>query len=91
MLTGNRLISAHAGSEDGFITGVQLICKSGTASDDYYSQMNGNSFNKWVEEMLLSNLPEKSVVIFYNEPYHSTQVDKPPRKYAMKSQMISWL
>jgi hypothetical protein len=53
--------------------------------------MNSTNFENWMPEKLIPNLTEKSVVVFDNAPYHCIQVDKPPSKYAVKADMISWL
>lgn len=51
--SSNRLIIAHAGSEDGFVEGALLNFKAGTTSGDYHGQMNTDNFGKWVKEKLL--------------------------------------
>ncbi|XP_046687431.1 uncharacterized protein LOC124373082 [Homalodisca vitripennis] len=53
--------------------------------------MNGNNFEKWAEEKLLPNLPQKSVIVMDNAPYHCHQENKAPTKYAVKKEMIDWL
>jgi hypothetical protein len=87
----NRLIVVHAGSEDGFVAGSKLIYKAGSVIGDYHGQMNNTNFEEWMQGKLIPNLPEKSVVVFGNTPYHCIQVDKPPSKYAVKADMISRL
>jgi hypothetical protein len=52
-----RLIMVHAGSCAGFLQGVELMYKAGSASGDYHSQMNSIHFKKWVREKVLPNLP----------------------------------
>jgi hypothetical protein len=68
--TKNRLIVVHAGSEDGFVIGAWLIYKEESVIADYHGQMNNTNFEKWIQEKLIPNIPEKSVVIFYIVPYH---------------------
>ena len=53
--------------------------------------MNQGNFEKWVDEKLIPNLPPNSVVVTDNAPYHSIQVDKPPTKYALNSDIKEWL
>lgn len=89
--SSNRVIVVSAGSKDGFLEGAMLIFRAGKAKGDYHGQMNGVNFEKWVEEKLLVNLPEKSVIVMDNAPYHCLQENKPPSKYAVKKDMIDWL
>lgn len=88
---GRRLIVVHAGSTNGFIPNAQLVYTAGSASGDYHGQMNHINFEKWVNEKLLPNLPEQSVIVMDNAPYHSMQVDKPPVKSSLKRDMLAWL
>ncbi|KAJ4444763.1 hypothetical protein ANN_06560 [Periplaneta americana] len=88
--SGNRLIVVHAGSLNGFLDNATLIYKAETATGDYHGQMNSVNFNKWVTEKLVPNLPPASVVVLDNAPYHCAQIDKPPTKYSVKSD-ITWL
>jgi hypothetical protein len=53
--------------------------------------MNYKNFEQWTQTQLLPNLPNKSVVVMDNTPYHSVQENKPPTKYAVKKEMTSWL
>ncbi|KAJ4442360.1 hypothetical protein ANN_03946 [Periplaneta americana] len=47
--------------------------RAGRATRDYHGQMNSTNFERWVNTQLLPNLPEKSVVVMDNAPYHSIQ------------------
>ncbi|XP_046684624.1 uncharacterized protein LOC124370383 [Homalodisca vitripennis] len=89
--SSNRLIVVNAGSTDGFLKGAALTFRAGKATGDYHGQMNSNNFEKWAEEKLLPNLPEKSVIVMDNAPYHCHQENKAPTKYAVKKEMIDWL
>lgn len=89
--SSNRLIVVHIGSSNGFLPGSSLIFKAGTSSGDYHGQMNSNNFEKWIREKVVPNLPESSIIVMDNAPYHNKQVDKPPSKYSVKSEMIDWL
>nr|XP_034194883.1 uncharacterized protein LOC117611096 [Osmia lignaria] len=88
--SSHRLIIIHAGGNNGFVPNAGSIFKSRSTTGDYHGQMNTANFEKWITEKLLPNLPEKSVIIMDNAPYHSTQINKPPSKYARKSEMIDW-
>lgn len=87
----NRLILVHAGSRGGFLNGAKLLFKAGTTSGDYHGQMNSVNFEKWATDMLIPNLPQTSVVVMDNAPYHSVQENKVPTKSSTKSVMLEWL
>lgn len=46
---GDRL-TVHAGSEDGFVLGAQLIYKAGLVNGSYHSHINSFNFEKWLKE-----------------------------------------
>ncbi|XP_045770001.1 uncharacterized protein LOC123870678 [Maniola jurtina] len=89
--SGNALIVVNAAGRDGFLPGASLIFNPGTTTGDFHGQMNGENFEKWVVEKLLPSLPERSVVVMDNAPYHSVQLNKPPTKSSPKYAMINWL
>lgn len=88
---GRRWIITHAGTEDGFIDGALLMFKAKQKSGDYHDEMNGENFIKWVNEKLIPNLPETSLVVMDNAPYHSMEETKAPNMSARKVQMQEWL
>ncbi|CAK1597710.1 unnamed protein product [Parnassius mnemosyne] len=89
--SGSRWIIAHARTKDGFINGVLLMFKSQSKSSDYHDDMNSANFLKWVTEKLIPNLPERSLVVMDNAPYHCTQLNKAPSMSNIKSSMQEWL
>lgn len=88
---GQRLIMIHAGGEMGFIPNALLLFKSGTKSGDYHDEMNGKNYEKWLIEKLIPNLPEKSVIVTDNAPYHNVQLNPAPTSNSKKAEMIDWL
>ncbi|KAH9638425.1 hypothetical protein HF086_007732 [Spodoptera exigua] len=88
---GSRWIIAHAGSEYGFINNALLIFKSQSKSSDYHDDMNSTNFLKWMNEKLIPNLPERSLVVMDNAPYHCTQTNKAPTMSSLKVDMQKWL
>ncbi|GLG95894.1 Uncharacterized protein GBIM_02761 [Gryllus bimaculatus] len=86
-----RLIVVHAGGNNGFINGAELIFKADSASGDYHGQMNPENFEKWVREKLLENLASNAVIVFDNAPYHSVVANKTPTAYSVKRDLIQWL
>lgn len=53
--------------------------------------MNGENYEKWVHEKPIPNLPEKSVVVDDNAPYHNVQISKAPTSASKKDNMVAWL
>lgn len=88
---GKRFIIAHAGSEHGFVDNALLIFRSQSQSADYHDDMNTQNFMKWMAEKVVPNLPEKSLVVMDNAPYHCTQINKPPTMASLKTEMQEWL
>ncbi|XP_062531792.1 uncharacterized protein LOC134201289 [Bombyx mori] len=88
---GSRWIIAHVGSENGFVENALLIFKSQSKSSDYHDDMNSGNFLKWITEKVIPNLPEKSLVVMDNAPYHCTQLNKAPTMANFKSEMQQWL
>ena len=84
---GERFIIVHAGTKDGFIPNAKDVSKGKNASAD----MNHENFEKWVDENLLPNLPENSVVILDNAPYHTVQEDRCLTMATKKADIIAWL
>lgn len=75
----------------GFLPNTNLIYKANTTQGDYHGQMNSNIFEKWAQEKLIPNLPEKAVIVIDNAPYHSVQVNKIPNSNSRKSEVLDWL
>ena len=77
---GERLILLHAiDKNQGFLPGCQLLFKSiSTDGRDYHTEMNGVIFEDWLKNKLLPALPEPSLIIMDNAPYHKRQ-DGTPR------------
>lgn len=91
MNASNRVIVVDIGSQDGFLKGGRLMYKANCSTGDYHGQMNGVNFEKWIKERVIPNLPDDSVVVIDNAPYHGEQVDKAPSKRATKRFMVDWL
>lgn len=89
--SSNRLIVVHAGGKNGFVKNSLLVFKAGLTTGDYHGQMCSSTFEKWVNEKLIPNIPPKSVIVFDNAPYHCIQENKAPTKYSLKKDMQSWL
>ncbi|XP_062511240.1 uncharacterized protein LOC134187137 [Corticium candelabrum] len=83
---GRRLIILHAGSKNGWTPNCALVFRG-----DYHDEINGEHFLNWFEKKLLQNVPERSVVVLDNAPYHNAALDKLPTKSSTKTVMKEWL
>lgn len=88
---GERYISVHAGTKNGFIPNAELIFKAKSSTGNYHSVMNGQNFEKWLCDKLIPNLPAHSVVVLDNAPYHTVKEDKFPTAAFNKAQIKEWL
>lgn len=91
---GQRFVISHAGCEDGFLNGCELVFKGiSTDGRDYHTEMNSKIFEKWVNEQLESALPEKGLIIMDNASNHSVREEgtKTPTSNSRKGDMINWL
>ena len=84
----------HAGCEDGFLNGCELVFKGiSTDGSDYHTEMNSKIFEKLVNEQQEPALPEKSLIMMDNASYHSVREEgtKNPTSNSLKGDMINWL
>lgn len=89
---GERLIIINAITKAGWISGSKLIFKSTRKTGDYHGQMNLELFAKWFTEMLIPNIPENSLIIMDNAPYHNTlSKHSPPTPLCSKKKIMEWL
>jgi transposase len=89
---GERLIIINAITKYGWIPGAKLVFKSTRKTGDYHGQMNWNLFKKWFTEMLLPNIPEHSLIIMDNAPYHNILSEySPPTPQSSKKKIKDWL
>lgn len=94
---GKRLVAVHIGSRDGFVDGGLLCFESSKASNgcgggaaDFQSEMNGDSFLKWFENVL-PMLPDDAVIVTDSTPYNSAKVDTIPVTSWKKANVMKWL
>jgi len=89
---GERLIIINAITKTGWIPGSKLVFKSTRKTGDYHGQMNWELFKKWFTEMLLPNIPEQSLIIMDNAPYHNIlSAHSPPTPQSSKNKIKEWL
>ncbi|XP_023933911.2 uncharacterized protein LOC112042931 [Bicyclus anynana] len=90
--TGTRFIFAYAGTKDGFIENATLIYKARSIAGDHNSNnMSNNDYIKWLNEKLLPNVPERSVIVLVNASYYKKRAEKPPTPATKKADMQQWL
>ena len=89
---GERLIIINAITSSGWVPGAKLVFKSTKKTGDYHGQMNWELFKKWFTEMLLPNIPKRSLIIMDNAPYHNILSDSsPPTHQSSKKKIKEWL
>lgn len=88
---GKRYIVLHAGNENGFIEGAELIFASKSKCADYHGEMNQENFLRWFEHQLIANLQEPSIIVMDNASYHSTVEHKNPTSAWKKADIEEWL
>lgn len=89
---GERLIILNAITRDGWVPGAKVVFKSTKKTGDYHGQMNWELFKKWFTEKLLPNIPEKSLIIMDNAPYHNIlSENSPPTPQCSKKRIREWL
>jgi transposase len=85
-----RYIIVNAGNIDGFIPNIGRIFRSKKKSGDYHSEMNAETFEEWLKDMLLA-LDKPSLIILDNASYHSRLHEKQPTTAWRKSELQNWL
>ena len=88
---GKRLIVLHAGSEDGFVEGMDLVFE-GKKGGDYHREMNTTVFLEWFERLCVA-LPGPSCIVLDNASYHNarTEATMCPTSATLKANMLTWL
>ena len=92
---GSRLIILHAGSENGWINGADLVFQSKKATGDYHDEMTSVHFEEWFHHIfhdsLMPNIPANSLIVMDNAPYHSCRLEPVPTMSSRKQIMQDWL
>ena len=73
---GDRLIIVNAISRQGWIPNAKLVFKSSKKTGDYHASMNWSVFSTWFKDQLLPNIPENSIIIMDNAPYHNVLAEE---------------
>jgi transposase len=89
---GERLIIVNAINENGWVPNSKLVFQANKKSDDYHTNMNWTVFSTWFKERLLPNIPENSLIIFDNAPYHNVLAENTfPKKTHSINYFQKWL
>jgi hypothetical protein len=80
---GTRYTVIHAGGQGGFIKNRHLILKN--------TEVDSMTFEDWIENVLMPEVPENSVVIYDNCSVHSRQYNKTPNSSTNKRNIKNWL
>ncbi len=89
---GDRLIIVNAITKDGWVPNSKLVFKAARKTGDYHANMNWDNFSKWFQESLIKNIPDNSIIIMDNAPYHNVLVEEtfPKRSHSVK-RLREWL
>jgi len=89
---GERLIIVDAITKDGWVPNARLVFKASKKTEDYHSNMNWDNFSEWFQEKLMKNIPEKSLIIMDNAPYHNVLAEEAfPKKTHTAKRLREWL
>ncbi|XP_068227733.1 uncharacterized protein [Palaemon carinicauda] len=90
---GERFVVVAAGTNEGFIDGAYLCYLAKTNQGDYHGEMNAKLFKQWLTTQLLPSLPEPSVLVLDNAPYHSTLLEESrcPTSATKKADLVRWV
>ena len=59
--------------------------------EDYHDSMNGDSYEQYFANSLCTNVPQGSLIVIDNAPYHSRDEETYPVSKWKKQQYIDWL
>ena len=71
-----RVVIIDIIGRDGFVPGARMVFDGRSNDPDYHSEMDGESFRRWVRSAVLENphIPDGDVLVLDNAPYHSVKV-----------------
>ncbi len=89
---GDRLIIVNAISQNSWVPNAKLVFKASKKTGDYHSSMNWNVFSAWFKDQLLPNIPENSLIILDNAPYHNVLTEEAfPKQNHSAQRLRAWL
>jgi hypothetical protein len=72
-----------------FMENVLLMCKVDRNTGDCHSQINFESYEKWLRKKCIPNLTQISVIVHMNKSYHSVLCECTPSSNTRKAIMIN--
>lgn len=88
---GRRWCFIHAVMEKGLLKNTLLIFEGKKAKGDYHQQFNHHVFQKWFQEQLLPNIPERCLIVMDRCPFHMVGKDSIIPKQMRKVELQEWL
>jgi len=88
---GQRLILVHAGSKEGFVPNALLMYQLNSTKGDNHGKLDSRIYDQWLREILIPNLPPRSVVVMDDDSLHCVQSERCPSSNSKKSEMQAWL
>ena len=89
---GERLIIINAIQKSGWVPNAKLVFKANKKASDYHTNMNWKVFSEWFSQQLLPNIPENSLIILDNAPYHNVLAENAfPKKGHSIQKFKQWL
>ncbi|XP_066969118.1 uncharacterized protein [Macrobrachium rosenbergii] len=90
---GEHFMVVAAGTDNGFVEGSYFCYPAKSNQGDYHGEMNSELFHQWLTTQLLPSLPEPSVLVRDNAPYHSTLTkdSRCPTSATKRENLIKWL
>jgi len=88
----DAIIQHDRDGQYGWVNGAHLHFKSGRRTGDYHGAMNSDNFTRWVTTQLFPHIPQNSLIILDNAPYHNTFTDDTfPQPNSKKAELRQWL
>ncbi|XP_066958630.1 uncharacterized protein [Macrobrachium rosenbergii] len=90
---GERFVVVAVGTANGFVEGSYRWCPAKSKEGDNHEEMNIELFHQWLTTQLLPSLPEPSVLVIDNAPYHITLTEdsRCPTSATKRENHIKWL
>lgn len=90
---GERFMVVTTGTANGFTEGSFLCYTAKNTSSDYHGEINSELFLWWLMTQILPSLPELSVSVLDNTPYHTQLMDESrcPTTVTKKANLIAWV
>lgn len=86
-----KLLIVCASSRSNFLNAEKVLFKICTTKGNNDTGVNSVYFRKWCTEMLIPNLPAKSVIIIDSASCQNSEENEIPTKTSTKGEMIDWL